>query len=126
MRPWTSRESLAATPPVTGGRADDRLRSLEEDRTEDVGALEQLRRRSVVANLALLHEVRVLRDREGDVDRLLDQDDRRPARVDALHDLEELLNDERRETERKLVDHQQLGIGDQGMCERQHQLLAYG
>ena len=89
-------------------------------------ALEQLGRRAVEADLALLHEVRVLRDGERDVDRLLDEDDRRPDGVDVLDDLQQLLDDHRRETERELVDHQQLRLRDERLREREHLLLAAG
>src|SRR5438552_2064076 len=81
----------------------------EEHGTQDVGALEELARGTVEAHLALLHEHSALREREGDVDRLLDQDDGHAVVVDALHHLEQLLHYERGETEGKLVDHQQLG-----------------
>ena len=47
-----------------------------------------------------------------------------PAGVDRLHDLEQLLDDHRRQPERQLVDHQQLRAGDEGLAEREHLLLA--
>src|SRR5581483_1331235 len=58
-------------------RLADARRSLQEHRPQDVRAVEELRGRAVEADLALLHEVRGLGDRERDVHRLLDEDDRR-------------------------------------------------
>ena len=45
----------------------------------------------------------------GHVDRLLDQHDGGAASVDLADDLEQLLDDDRRQPEAELVDHQQLG-----------------
>ena len=73
------------------------------------GRCEQLGRRAVEADLALLHEVRRLGDGEGDVDRLLDEDDRRAPVADGAHDPEQLLDDDRRQAQRQLVDHQAAG-----------------
>ena len=66
----------------------------EEDRAQDVGAVEQLGGRPAEADLALLHEDGALGDGEGDVDRLLDEDDRRAVlRGCARTMLEQLLDD---------------------------------
>ena len=65
----------------------------------------------VEADLALLHEHGPLGELQGDVDRLLDDDDRRARGVDLAHDLEQLADDRRRQAERQLVDHQQLRAG---------------
>ena len=101
-----------------------RLRSLEEHRPQHVGPGEQLGRRAVEADLALLHEDGALGEAHGDVDGLLDEDDRRPLRVDVPHDVEELLDDHRCQAEGELVDHQQLRLGDERLAEREHLLLA--
>src|SRR3546814_4530536 len=59
---------------------------------------------------------------ERDVHGLLDDDDGGAAAVDLLHHLEELAHDRRRQTERQLVDHEQLGPGHQRPAEREHLL----
>ena len=61
-------------------------RALEEHRPQHVGPLEELGGRAVEADLALLHEVRGLGEREREVHRLLDEDDRRALLADGLHD----------------------------------------
>ena len=61
---------------------------------------------------------------ERDVHRLLDEDDRGALVADAAHDLEELLDDHRRQAERQLVDQQQLGPRQERHGQRQHLLLA--
>src|SRR4051794_36712334 len=64
---------------ILGLRRGLRLRRAgEEHRTHHVVATEQLLRGSGEANLALLKEVGAVGDGKRDVDRLLDQDDRRP------------------------------------------------
>ena len=80
--------------------------AFEEHRAQDVAALEQLLCRAREPHLALLHEIRAGGDRQGDVDRLLDEDDRAALLVDLAHDLEQLLDDRGRETERQLIDDQ--------------------
>ena len=66
------------------------------------------------------------RRRERDVHRLLDEDDRAALRVDLAHDVEQLLDDRRRQAERQLVDDQQLRLGDERHAERELLLLAAG
>ena len=61
---------------------------------------------------------------EGDVDRLLDEQDRRALLLDAAHDDEQLLDDRRGQAEGQLVDDEQLRLGDEGHRQRQHLLLA--
>ena len=90
------------------------------------GRFEQFCRRTAEADLALLHEVRRLGERERDVHRLLDEDDRRPAVADRADDPEQLLDDDRREPERELVDHEQARLRDERLPEREHLLLAAG
>ena len=85
---------------LAGSRpAGDRGRALEEHRAEDVAALEELLGGPREADLALLHEVGPLRDRQGHVHRLLDEDDSGALVVDRSHDPEELLDDRGREAE---------------------------
>jgi hypothetical protein len=76
-----------------------RRRALEEYGAQHVGSLEQLRGRAVEPDLALLHEERRLRDREREVDGLLDEHDRRALRGHVAHERKKLLDDRRREAE---------------------------
>jgi hypothetical protein len=76
-----------------GGAVDGevhRRRPLQEHRAEDVGALEELARRTVEADLALLHEVRRLGDGQRHVHRLLHEDHGGPLVLEALHRHEQL------------------------------------
>ena len=88
--------------------------------------MQELRGRPVEADLTLLHEVRGLGEREREVHRLLDEDDRRTRGADLVHDRQQLLHDRGRETEGELVDHEQAGPGDERHSERQHLLLTAG
>src|SRR5439155_6264367 len=86
--------------PITGQSLGVLLsRTLEEDRAQEVRSLEQLVRRSVEADFAPLHEIRVARDGQRDVHRLLDHDDAGPLVVDGAHHVEQLPDDDRREPE---------------------------
>ena len=73
---------------------------------------------------ALLHEERLVGGGERDVHRLLDEDHGDALLAELLHDVEELLDDERRQAERQLVDHEQLGLGEERHGQREHLLLA--
>ena len=64
------------------------------------------------------------RDREGDVEGLLDDDHRQTALLERAHDVEHLLDDHRSEPERQLVDDQHLGVTDEGHRQGQQLLLA--
>ena len=107
-------------------RRGGRLGALDEHRAQDVGPVEQLGGRAGEAELALLHEHRPLGEVEGDVDRLLDDDDRDAGGVHLVHDLDELADDGRRQAERELVDEQQLRVGDERLADGEHLLLAAG
>ena len=70
-------ERCASRPRTAWSRPDVGLaRAFEEHRADDVVALEQLGGETFEPDLALLQEVRPLGHGEGDVDRLLDEDDR--------------------------------------------------
>jgi hypothetical protein len=99
-------------------------RPLQEHRAEDVGAFEQLGRRAPEADLALLEEHGGVGHLQGDVDRLLDEDDRGPGGHDVAHEREELGDDRGRQTERQFVDEQEPRCADEGHGEGQHLLLA--
>src|SRR4051812_17462683 len=85
----------------------------EEDRTRQVVAFRELRRGSFEAHAALLEEHGAIRDRERDVERLLDDDDGQAVALQLLDDGEQLLDDDRRQAERELVDEQHVGIVQQ-------------
>ena len=80
MASTTARTSGGA---VAGGAGD-------EHRSQDVGAVEEVGGGAFEADLALLHEDGAERQVEGEVHRLLDEDDGDARLVDALHDVEEL------------------------------------
>ena len=73
-----------------------------------------------------LHHVRPVRHRDGDVHRLLDEEDRRPGPPHGFDGAEQLLDHDRRQSQRELVDEEQLGTGDGRHGEGQHLLLATG
>ena len=102
------------------------LGALEEHGAQDVGPVEEVGGGTVEADLALLQEDGALGERDGDVHRLLDEHDGGAGLVDRPHDAEELFDDDRRQTEAELVDHEQLRLEDEGLPEREHLLLAAG
>src|SRR5215208_628114 len=69
----------------------------EEHRAREVVALRELGRRTLEAHLTLLEEHRAVGDRQCDVERLLDDDDRHPFALEALDHPEQLLDQDRRE-----------------------------
>src|SRR5207248_3948147 len=75
--PSTTARTLAG--PVAAGCAGD------EHRTEDVGAVQELVGGALEADLALLHEHGSASQVEGQIHRLLDEDDGGAGLVDALH-----------------------------------------
>ena len=92
-------------------------------------------------NLLVLGEgLRVVRERDrprlhhvtavGDVERhervLLDEEDRRPLLVDLDDDLEDPLDEDRRQAHRRLVEEQELRLRHQRASDRAHLLLASG
>src|SRR5205823_2019748 len=80
------------------------LRRGQDHGPQQVRTVEQLRARTVEPDLAFLHEHRALREAERCGDRLLDDDHRGPGLVDLPDDVEQRIDDLRRETERELVD----------------------
>jgi hypothetical protein len=73
---------------------------------------------------ALLDQVEMMRDPQRHVRVLLDEEDRRAVAVQLADDAEDLLDYERRETERRLVHQQQLRAAHQRARHRKHLLLA--
>ena len=81
----------------------------DEDRAQDVGPLEQVRRRALEAHCALLQEDGATGELEGHVHGLLDHHDRGPALRGSRRTLSHSMPDDRgREAERQLVDEEQL------------------
>src|SRR5262245_35683361 len=80
---------------------------------------------SVEDDPAVLHDVAVVRDPEGDASVLLHEEERCASlRVDLLDDLEDLAYQERREPERGLVEQHEGWLGHEGAPDHQHLLLA--
>ena len=71
----------------------------EEDRAEQVGTVGELGGGPAEADVALLQEHRALGELQGDVDRLLDDDDGRARPMDATHRLHQLADHRGREPE---------------------------
>ena len=104
----------------TGGGAG------QEDRSQQVGPIEQVSRRSAEADLAALHEVRPVCDLEGEVHALLDHDDGHAVVGQVAQDREHLGHDHRGQSEGELVDEQDPRPALEAHREREHLLLAAG
>ena len=103
-----------------------RRRPGEEDGADEVVAVDELGDRAGEHDASPLHEHRSHREPHGEIDRLLDEQHRGAVLVDLPHDLHQTLDDDRRQPERELVDHQQPGSGDERLREAQHLLLPTG
>src|SRR5207302_1747429 len=94
-----------------GGHAAEsrKARSLDaEVGALDVGRAEQLLARSGLDDRTGLEDIRAVRDLERLRRVLLDEEDRDALRVDLTDDLEDGLDEDRREAERRLVEHEEL------------------
>jgi hypothetical protein len=87
-------------------------------------AAEQFVRRAGGADGSRLEQVGPVDDLEHLLHVLLDDQHGESARTDALHQLEDLLHHDRRQTGRRLVEQQQLGIAHQRTTDGAHLLLA--
>src|SRR6185437_4547485 len=93
----------------------------------DVLVVAQFIGRAVEHHLALLHDVTVARHRQCRARVLLDQEDGdAEVAVDLADDSENFLDQQRRQTHRRLVHQDHLRPGHQGAADRQHLLLAAG
>ena len=101
-----------------------RRRTLEEDRTEKVGSLEQIGGEAVEADRALLEEVGAIGGVQRGVHRLLDDDHGDALGMEMAHHIEQLLDQERAQAQRQLVDHQHLGFDEERHRDGEHLLLA--
>src|SRR6266511_2361682 len=90
----------------------------------DLVVLLQLLRVVRERDRAGLEHVASVGDVEGHQGVLLDEEDRRPLRVDLADDLEDPLDEDRREPHRRLVQQEELRVGHQRAADRHHLLLA--
>src|SRR5260221_1259914 len=95
----------------------------------EVGAREGGRAEQLLAGAGLhdragLEDVRAVCDLERLRRVLLDEEDRDALRVDLADDLEVRLDEDRREPERGLVEHQELWLRHERAADREHLLLA--
>ena len=86
--------------------------------------VDELVRRGFVHDGALAHDVGVVGHAHGHAEVLLHQQDRLPGRLEPLDDPEDLVDDHRRQTLRRLVEEQQVGVGHERAGDREHLLLA--
>src|SRR5206468_8296177 len=106
----------------SGARPADSL--LAEIGLADPRVARELRRRALGHDPPLLEDVGAGRDGEGLRDVLLDQQDRDALGVDPGDDLEDLVDDLRRQAERGLVEQQEARHRHQRPPDRDHLLLA--
>src|SRR5438093_1645968 len=99
-------------------------RSHAEVRFADAVARQELGGSAGGANAARLEQVGAIDHPQHLLDVLLDDQHRQATGADALHQLEHLFDEERREPGGRLVEQQQLGLGHQGATDRAHLLLA--
>src|SRR5664279_5978884 len=91
----------------------------------DVRVLLQARGRTLQHDPALFHDVAAVSDVEGTASVLLHDQHRQPeVDLEPFDALKDLLDQDRRETERGFVKHQQARVGHQSATDRQHLLLA--
>ena len=75
----------------------------------------------------MVHDVCPVGHRQRHVDVLFDEQNADPRLVgDVAHDRQQPLDDDRRQSEAHLIDHQHLRRGDDGPGHRKHLLLAAG
>src|SRR6266404_7710445 len=84
----------------------------------------QLRVGKTIDDLAVFDNVVAVRDRRGEPEILFDQQDRKTFFLEARDGMADLLNDNRRQPFRRLVQHQKPRAGTQDSGDRQHLLLA--
>src|SRR5262249_4418410 len=91
---------------------------------ENLGPTPELLGGAGVANAPALEHIRGVREREGQMRELLDQEHPRARRGHRLDRRHEALDDDRREPERELVYEQHARTGDERLREHEHLLLA--
>ena len=95
----------------------------------EIGATDQVAvadrgRRAAADHGAVLQHIGMVGDLQRALDHLLDQQDGGPGLAQALQHLHHLIDDDGRQAERRLVEHQKLGLAHQRLGDRQHLLLA--
>src|SRR5271155_2694103 len=75
---------------------------------------------------AVLHEEKPVGQSRGEAEILFDEQDSETLPLELGDGAADLLNDDRRETLRRLVEHQESRAGTQGLRDRAHLLLAAG
>src|SRR5207248_1543676 len=117
----TSSSAMAPTTPTRVPRApelDAEIRPL------NVGAFEEHLGRPFLDDAPGLQDVAAMGHGECLGGVLLDQQDGRALSVDVTNDVEDLVDEDRRQSERGLVEEQHLWLGHQPAGDRQHLLLA--
>src|SRR5438105_7760280 len=117
----TKASTIAATTPTRLPRApelDPEIRPL------DVGAFEEHLGRAFLDDAPGLQDVAAVGDSECLGGVLLDQQDGRALAVDITNDVEDLVNENGRQSERGLVEEQHLWLGHQPAGDRQNLMLA--
>ena len=95
----------------------------EEHRPRQVVAFHQVADLALEAHTALLEEDGPVRDRRRHVEGLLHDDQGLARRLQPVDDLDQLLDDDRGQAERQLVDHEHRGVVQHGDGQREHLLL---
>src|SRR3954447_13448095 len=95
----------------------------EEHRASDVVVFQQVSGAALEADLSLLEEDRARAQLSCDVEALLNDENRHAVLVEPAHDLEQLTNDDRRQTERQLVDAENVRVEHQRLGKRELLLL---
>ena len=93
---------------------------------QQIGVVLQLTGRSAVADATTLQDVRTLRQPEGDMGELLDEQDPDARRRDRGDDGNEALDDDRCQSQRQLVDEHDGGLRHERLRQHDHLLLAAG
>src|SRR5262249_32830673 len=119
----SARRATRSRSSTSGSRAPSADSLLSEVRLPDPRVARELRRGALGHDPSLLEDVRAGGDGEGLDDVLLDQQHRDALCVDRGHDLEELVDDLRRQTERGLVEEQEPRHRHQRAPDRDHLLL---
>src|SRR5215470_5548347 len=83
-------------------------------------------RSALVDDLSLAHHVDAIRDAQGQVIVLLDQQDRQALALEALEDAADLPHDDRRQSLGRLIQQEHPAIREERATERQHLLLPAG
>src|SRR6185295_6355928 len=121
-----SRSSRALGPAGASRRPGSDPSVLAEVGLPDRLVLDQVARGPGQDHVARLEHVAAVGDRQRLEGVLLDQQDRRALLVDLLDRREHLLDEDRREAERGLVEQQQSRLGHERPPDRKHLLLAAG